>query len=516
MMKKMTKVVALILAMAMIMASVTACGGNGGGGAKKNSAKDIEIVYWNAGLGSAWLEAVIEAFNEANPDYNAYFTASAAAGTVNATYGIEGDTVDLYMTTKLADTSKMEPLDDLLATTVEGEAKTIGEKFEPGYLALEKANDDHYYQLTYGGGVCGIVYNMDHFKEAGITQLPRTTNELAITADKLKTNGKKAFCHYANNGYWTYMSEAWFSQYEGFDYYLNNFYACVDEKGNSPSKDIFKKQDGRYEVLKAYGKLITPEYIMEGSNSIDHVSAQTQFLNGSASMMVTGSWLSSEMAASDKFGSFSMMRTPVLSAVTDNCKTVKSENVLRDVISAIDSVLDGEKTIEDYKSGKNYKVEGKEISAADWDYIYEARLSVPTNYSGEGCFIPTYSNAKDGAKAFLEFLYSDEGLKTYAKAVSVPLPLELSDGTTVDMSAMNDFQKSQFEMLAESVATPTYDNAGKHRIFIDGGAKSFAGLNYITYLCASNPSDRKTVNQIWDEMMQTVDDNYDTWVADIK
>ena len=155
------------------------------------------------------------------------------------------------MTTKLADTSKMEPLDDLLATTVEGEAKTIGEKFEPGYLALEKANDDHYYQLTYGGGVCGIVYNMDHFKEAGITQLPRTTNELAITADKLKTNGKKAFCHYANNGYWTYMSEAWFSQYEGFDYYLNNFYACVDEKGNSPSKDIFKKQDGRYEVLKA-------------------------------------------------------------------------------------------------------------------------------------------------------------------------------------------------------------------------------------------------------------------------
>lgn len=516
-MKKATKVVALMLILVMVSGCLAACGEKQGGSEKKeNSATDIEISYWNAGLGSDWLEAVVDAFNEAYPEYNAYFSASAAAGTVKATYGMEGDTVDLYMANREWDTSKMEPLDELLTTTADGDKKTIGEKFEPGYLALEKAGDGHYYQLTYGGGVCGIVYNKEQFKEAGITQLPRTTNELAIAADKLKTAGKKAFAHYANNGYWTYMSEAWFSQYEGFDYYLNNFYACTDENGTSPSKDIFTKKDGRYEVLKAYGKLITPEYVMEGSNSIDHVNAQTQFLNGSAAMMVTGSWLSSEMAASDKLGMFSMMRTPVLSAVTDKCTTVKSEGDLRKVISAIDSILDGEKTEADYADGENFKVENLSVSAADWNYLTEARCSVPTNYSGEGCFIPTYSNAKEGAKEFLKFFYSDAGIKAYVDAVKVPLPLSLSDGTAIDTSKFNEFQKSQFDMLAEAKITPTYDNAAKHRIFVDGGASSFMNLNYITYLCASNPDDRKTVNQIWDEMMQTVEDNYETWVSDIK
>ena len=516
-MKKVKKLVAVLLVGVMTLTCLTACGDKEGSNkATGDAAVDIEINYWNAGLGREWLDAVAQAFIEEYPQYNAVIMASASVPTVKATLGMENDTVDLYLLNTQTNTSVMEPLDDILTSTAKGDTVTIGEKFSDAYLALQKAADGHYYQLTYGGGVIGIVYNTEHFKEAGVEQLPRTTNELAIACDKLNKAGKKAFCHYTPTGYWDFMGDTWFSQYEGIDYYLNNFYACKDTNGTSPSKDVLTKKDGRYEVLKVYGKIITPEYVMEGSNSIDHVNAQTQFLNGSASMMVTGSWISSEMASFENFDSFKMMRTPVISAITDKCTTVKSEKALRDVISAIDMIADGEKKESDFADGENFKVGDLSVSAADWNYIYGARLSVPTNYSGEGALIPKYSENKEGAKEFLRFLYSDKGQQIYAEKTKVPMPLNLSDGSTVDTKEMNTFQKSQYQMLAEARVTPTFENAGMHRIFVDGGASTYMDINYISYLCASNPKDRKTVNQIWDLVIQEVEDNYETWLSDIK
>jgi len=290
------KTLAIFLAITML-AVLSACGSKDSG-KSANSTTDIEISYWNAGLGSKWLEDMVEAFNKTNTKYRATFHASANHNSAAATYGIDGDTVDLYFLLMRGDKSKMEPLDDVLNTTLEGEGKPIMEKFNSGYLSTVKAVDGHYYELSYGGGVIGLVYNKEHFKKAGITQLPRTTNELAIVCDKLNSKGYKPFCHFAAGGYWPFFSELFFSQYDGNDYCVNNFYACKDASGTSPSKDVFTAKDGRYQALKVYEKIITPEYIMSGSNSIDHTSAQTQFLNGSASMMVSGSWLTNEMSGS--------------------------------------------------------------------------------------------------------------------------------------------------------------------------------------------------------------------------
>lgn len=509
------KTLAILLAIAML-AVLSACGSKSSN-KSANSTTDIEISYWNAGLGSKWLEDMVEAFNKSNTKYHATFHASANHNSAAATYGMDGDTVDLYFLLMRGDKSKMEPLDDVLNTTIEGESKPIIEKFNSGYLSTVKASDGKYYELSYGGGVIGIVYNKEHFKKAGITQLPRTTNELAIACDKLNSKGYKPFCHFAAGGYWSFFSELFFSQYEGQDYYVNNFYASTDAAGNSPSKDMFTAKDGRYQALKVYDKIITPEYVMSGSNSIDHTSAQTQFLNGSASMMVSGSWLTNEMSGSaDKIKNFAMMRSPVISAITDKCTTIKGEGDLRKVISAIDSVADGKKKTEDFKSGNDYIIDEKlTIAAEDWDRVWNARFSVPTNFSGHCASIPTYSNCKDGAKEFLKFFYSDEGYKVYVNAVKAPLPYYPSTGE-VDMADFNDFEKSQFNMLAEAENTPSEYIASKHRIFTDGGASAFCEIDYISALCASNKDDRKTANQLWDMIQQKVNDNYNTWVSDIK
>ena len=521
-MKKMKKAVALMLVGALTVTTFIGCGKGGGKPDKEggNSTTDIEISYWNAGLGTAWLDAVIEAFEEKYPEYNVYYKATATLNNTSLTYGMEGDTVDIYLATEEGDLTHLEPLDDVLNTTAEGDSIPLIEKFNENYLEMAKSNDGHYYQLTYGGGAIGIVYNKEHFEKAGISQEPRTTNELTVACDTLKSKGYTPFIHFTTTGYWDWMIDGFFCQYDGFDYFRNNFYACTDENGTSPSKEVFIKKDGRYETMRVFEKIITPEYVVTGSNTMDHTSAQTQFLNGSASMMVNGSWLAAEMESVGGLENFVMMRTPVISAITNKLTTVKTEPQLRKLISAIDSVADGDKELSAYQDGENYKVDDISVSAADWEYVHNARFTLPSNYSGENAYIPNYSSSKEGAKKFLTFLYSDAGNKIYTDTLKVALPLTPSSGS-IDTSDWNDFQKSQLELLSEALIMPNAYSASRHRIFIDGGVggglATVTGENYVTAFCATNPDDRMTADELWEKIVNKVNDNYENvWLKNIK
>lgn len=510
------RVLALALSLVMVAGCLTACGGKENNKKVGNATTDVEIAYWHTGQGTEWLDKMVEAFEEAHPEYKVSYSASSALKSVTSTFDIEGDTVDLYMGIKYYDTSKLEPLDDVLSATAEGESKTIGEKFDASYLELEKASDGKYYNLTYGGGIIGIVYNKEMFKDTGIETTPRTTNELAAVCDKLYQKGYTPLCHYAPSGYWEFMDEVFFAQYDGFDYYINNFYACKDENGTSPSKDVFTKKDGRYETTKAYEKFITPEYVLAGSNSSDHINMQTQFLNGKSAMMVTGSWISNEMKSIGGLENFEMMKTPVLSAIIDKLTTVETESDLRKLIAAIDSVTDGEKTLADYADGENYKVDNISVSKADWEYVSAARNMVAANYAGSSCYIPNYSTGKEGAKEFLKFMYSDAGYKIFTDTLHLTLPLTMDSGE-VDTSSWNSYEANQYDLLSKAEYSVTNYIMGKHRIFTDGGADIFAGVEYINKFCASNKADIITAEQAWEQITTKVNDNYEnTWLKNVK
>ena len=107
-MKKVKKLVAVLLVGVMTLTCLTACGDKEGSNkATGDAAVDIEINYWNAGLGREWLDAVAKAFNEEYPQYNAVIMASASVPTVKATLGMEIDTVDLYLLNTQTNTSVM-------------------------------------------------------------------------------------------------------------------------------------------------------------------------------------------------------------------------------------------------------------------------------------------------------------------------------------------------------------------------------------------------------------------------
>lgn len=509
-MKIVKRILVSLLVFTMVTACIAGCGSSTKTGKGEGTSKtDIEIKVWNSGLGTDWLDAMIEGFKKVHPEYNVYYTASASEKAVTTAYGLaDVDTTDLYMVTKIHDTSNMEPLNDLLNSTADGDTKPLIEKFNESYLTMEKTSDGTIYSITYGGGVVGIVYNKDFFKEAGIEQLPRTTNELAIVCNTLSTKGITPLCHFKLGGYWHFIEEDWYGQYEGVDNYLN-FY-------QNPTKDLLLAKDGRYETLKAMEKFITPEYVLSGSNSSDHTTIQTKFLLGQAAMMVSGSWLANEMKSTEgALDNFVTMKLPVLSGITNKLTTVKKESDLRKVIAAIDAVTDGEADITTYQKGADYEVDGITVSAADWDYLYAARNTVTQNYAGHGAFIPTYSNAKEGAKEFIKFMYSDAGYQIYLDALHIELPMQLSSGE-VDKSDWNAFEIGQSDLLNTCVQTFSKSNRGKHALFSEGGAALMADVSHVDEFCSKNAADRMSADEIWNKIVKYVNNKYEaTWLANI-
>lgn len=515
-MKKLKKTVAVTLA-AMMSVSLMACGGskdkdNG----NTNGGKEVEISYWNSGQGTDYLDALIKAFNEKQSDYYVFYKATADSSTAKTTYTVDyGNTVDIYMNTTIYDYSKMVPLDDLLDSTADGDTKTLREKFSASYLDQEKAGDGHIYSLTWGGGVVGIVYNKALFAKAGITELPRTTDELTVVADKLKTAGITPFISYQGEGYWNYIENVWQSQYDGIDYFNNQFYGCTDDSGKSPSLEVFTKKDGRYQVFKAMEKFITPEYVYAGSNSHDHITMQTLFLNEDIGMMANGSWLSSEMSGTGSTEDFGVMKTPVVSGITEKLTTVKGDTALRNLISAIDSVIDGKEDISKYQSGADYVVDGKTVSAADWEYVKAARGTVATQYPAQTLFIPSYSENIEGAKEFLKFYYSDEGIKIYTKYLHSNLPIDLCEGE-LDTTEWNSFDIEMYNLYKSTENSVCHWKRNMHDIFTNGGASAYGGYKFVNLFCATNPADRLTADEAWNAMIEKIEGSYQGWVDNIK
>lgn len=510
----MKKILATVLVSVLAVSCLAGCGAKGGKGG--NDSTTVQIRYWNSGLGTEWLDAVIAAFEEKYPEYKVEYSPSADPQAVKAPFGNEKtDETDLYMANTEMDFEYTESLDDVLDSKVEGESKTIREKFDDAYLANEVAKDGKIYELTYGGGAIGFVYNTDLFEEAGINTLPRTTNELINACDSLLEADIVPLCHFQTGSYWSHMAEAWTMQYDGADYFVNNFWGCTDKNGNSPSMDVFTTKDGRFETLEVMEKLITSDYVLSGSNTYEITVMQTKLLQGECAMMVTGSWVANEMKSAGEMTNFSVMKTPVISSIIDKLQTVTNETALRKVISAVDEVTDGKVQLSNYQDGDNYKVDDISVSAEDWDKIYKARNTVSTNFSGETLFIPTYSNAKDAAKEFLKFLYSDEGQKIYADVLHLSLPIDYSE-SEIDTSAWTQFEKDELTYINSAAQIATNYIKSKHPIFYMGGADMYASTQVYDKFCASNEKDRLDAESAWKKVEENVENYYkNRWLVNI-
>ena len=521
-MKKMTKLLALVLAVAMLVTCFAGCGSNNRGnvaGGEGNTETDIKLQYWNSGFGSAWIKKTVERFHKLYPEYKVDLQMSASNASILAAMGQEDiDDTDIYIVNCPPQYRPyLEPLTDVYEMTPKNATKKVGEHFQKEWLDAGRFQDGNLYVLpAIGASRYSMIYNKAMFDKYSL-RTPRTTNEASVIADALLAEGIPAFCSFMGAGYWAQACYVWYAQYEGIDYALNNYFGCKDPAtGESPSKAVFLKKDGRYEIMKALQGMLDSKYVLQGSNSTSHTLIQTYLVQGKAAMMYNGAWLENEAASAGNLDNFDCFRLPLLSSITNKLSTVKSESDLRKLISAVDSVLDGEKTEADYKSGSGYKVEGKNVAAADWNHIISARRIAYGSPIVGGTFVPKYSTAIKGAKEFIAYMISEENVKAIAEQQHYAVGGVDYSKVKINTAEWTPFSRNMFELEATYTNGIADQNIANHDIFNKGGADLFANVEFISHYQTNNAADKWTADQAWSNLTQSVESKYlITWLANI-
>lgn len=524
------RLAAVLAAIMCVTCAATAIGcGNKN---KTDNDTHIEIYSYQAGYGTDWITAAADKF-----------IAKKAAEGVTVTFDIWGDsamqqetliaagpktnTVDLFITGGTSGKSLakkgdqllagydnvVEPLDDVYETVLEN-----GVTFEQKLLATavpEKLNG-HYYDAPWSKAFGGLLFNKTLFDAIGIAE-PLTTQDLLDACEKIKqyyaaSNESKRpadkvapFVFSAPTGYWNYMRDSWWMQYEGADNIVNFYNGIfVDEDGNmSRSKEIFH-QTGRLRALEVLDALINRQSgnIHENVNTFSFTEAQAGMILGKGLMIPNGDWFENEMkSVADEDSNhydIRMMKMPVISAITEKCEVVKSEETLKKVVAAID--LEDEGNARNLDSITEIDTTSQEFES-DYAKIRNARHTYQT-ISTTTMFIPVYATAKSLAKEFMVFLASDEGLTTYIDNTSgnqMPFRYDLE----ADAERWNSLSVFQKDIYKKKKTALYFDDFSSRGVL---GLEPYTNGTNITeiYFTAKNPEDRKTPISLFEA-------EYDYW-----
>lgn len=432
----MKRIVSIVLLACLLCSLFAGCK------AKKqaNSATDVEVVYWEAGDGRAWLDQIVKNFNESQDKYHATVVASAENRISEITRGdVTGDLYIGAMNTFNAYQEYLYPLNDLLAIKVDGEdGLSIGEKFG-NFLEVNKHSNGNVYAIPGPvGAVHAIMYNVDMMVDANGNpyKLPNTTNELEKLCLDLFSDGRVPFIHYAE--YWHFIYESWIAQYLGEDAFWKTWNAIyVDKNGVEHADDVraITENEGRYEAYKVLERLLAPKgYTYTNTNSFTHTTAQTYFLAGKAVMMPNGSWLENEMGGDDAAANILPMKTPVISTLAGKLG-IRSDKHL----SLIVDYVDGTELTE---------TEMSVVNGYSAEVIEEVRKARAIHYAGQPMqlMIPKYSNCTDGALELIKYIYSDEGLKIVSEKTGGPTSVRFSDEDKVDTSSWTPFMQECYKI----------------------------------------------------------------------
>ncbi len=337
----------LVGALSILM--LTGCSGSTNDESDKST---LNIILYNAGWGSEWLEDVITKWESENEGYKVNLTAKYEVKTlINRHLSSRNNTDDLYITTdsgwrNYAYQGKFAPLDDLMSETVDG--MTVEEKVNDEFRSSLKMNvsgEEHVYRLPWTSGFGGIYYNAKMFEENG-WKVPTTTSELTALVKEILENpvevkgddaaSVKPFVYTGENtDYFDYAIFNWWMQLAGYD--------KVKEFYNYESAENFNWQnkDSAYSSLKTvvdYWKTLFSDVTIEtidesgkktteqtstyigGSLSYTNHQAQQDFFNGKAAMIFDGDWIYNEtLEYGTKPDGFEMklMKTPVFDGAKD-------------------------------------------------------------------------------------------------------------------------------------------------------------------------------------------------------
>jgi raffinose/stachyose/melibiose transport system substrate-binding protein len=184
------KLLAVSAAMVMGAAGLTACSGGDGASSDSSSGGDVQMTFWHnstTGEGKAYWESTVKDFEAANPGVTIKIQAiqnEDMDGKLQTALN-SGDAPDIFMARgggKLADVVAADQAQEI---TVDDATKTaVGDAAFSAFTV-----DGKVYGMPMSILPGGIYYSKDLFAQAGITDTPKTIEDLEGAVDKLKAAG---------------------------------------------------------------------------------------------------------------------------------------------------------------------------------------------------------------------------------------------------------------------------------------------------------------------------------------
>lgn len=431
---------------------------------KSGGSNTIQIKAYKGGYGTEFMHELADKFVTIYPEYKVEFVEESGAidyETIGAEIAVpKNNQIDLYFVTGLdinhiltksyaalreRDVVLFEPLDEIFegkAIGLDGkeEAETIKSRFFNGFEELCKYNGEFpkwrgkMFTLPWAESACGLFVNkavLDKYNQ----KIPLTSNEFVSVLENISTQGKAddkyPFAWGGSNttGYWHYLFETWFAQYSGTESF-SNFMNCIPESGNI-KLDGYKvyEDQGILKSLEDMFRIMDLNYVPAGSASKSHMEAQTEFVTGRCAFMANGDWVMHEMKRDyyEQAKNILMIGMPILSSIGTEIGITDEQ--LHTLVEMIDA----------HKSDAEIKAAISGLSDAGIDRVRKARSVYNTRGIGHNIAIPSYADAKDAAKLFVRFLYSNDGCRIYRNFANANLPLSY---TPEESDEHNPFQES--------------------------------------------------------------------------
>ena len=479
-MKKIRKVAAF-LATAALLCFVPACGDreNGGGGGEDITGGSLNVVIFDGGYSTVWLENIAKSYGEI---YGTKVTVRETPSNDETSAQISGgtlkDDIAFIMSNdsfKWGPQGKIADLTSVYNTTPEGETKPIKEKINQKMRTYynQGGKEEKYYQMSWADSKTGLVYNkstLDALFPDGYT-LPRTTNELVEFSENIVNAGKKdtyAFAFSTGQNYLDYLFMTWWGQYSGYDEF-KDFFAGYYTDSNGIRKfaengEIVQNK-GREKSMEVVERITSKKYGLTHINSdeMNYTEAQAAFLGEGwndntkkVAMMANGDWLENEMSKNlDRNPQdIRFMKMPIISSIIDRCPNIKDEETLRQVIDYVDGVEGAEKPLT--------------VRDEDVEIIAEARNVVYSLGLMSVAVVPSNSKNIARAKNFLSYVFSDQGQNIYAQALkgaTMPYGFDPTSDPTIQLS---EFQKSKREVFDDRTDILVYNDLSAPLVSLAG------------------------------------------------
>jgi len=164
------------------------------------------------------------------------------------------------------------------------------------------------YVIPWSDGVLSMAYNAGMLEENG-WEVPDTWAEFAELAEKIKAKGIAPIVYPGLViGYWDFVVSPLVIQAGGLGY--------VDELQKLESPEVLNNP-AKLQALEQFERIMKSDWLLKGSEAMNHTEAQMQFVNGKAAFIPNGNWLENEMKSATPEGfKMKMMKVPAL----DNAK----------------------------------------------------------------------------------------------------------------------------------------------------------------------------------------------------